>query len=124
MMSEPDPFSHLFCNFSSKVVSSEIFNPYPFILGIKRPDAKLFACITEDMISQRVTLVPDYARGLYAVTALLSKAAPLTDLYLYLQDHPLQNPAKAKVHCERGFAPLRRAVKFYLKVSLYRIVPT
>ena len=118
MMSEPDPFSHLFCNFSSMIVSSEIFNPHPFMLGIKRPNAKLFACITEDMISQRETLVPYYTQGLYAVTTLLSKAAPFTDLYLYLQDHPLQNPAKAKVHCEHGFALLRWAVKVYLKVSL------
>ena len=106
------------------IVSSEIFNPYPFILGIKRPDAKLFACITENMISQRETLVPDYALGFYTVTTLFSKAAPLTDLYLYLQDHPLRNPAKAKVHCEHGFALLRWAVKVYLKVSLYRIAPT
>ena len=106
------------------IVSSEIFNPYPFIMGIKRPDAKLFACINEDPISLRKTLGPDYQLGIYGVTTLLAKAAPLTDLYFYLQDHPLQNPAKAKVHCERGFAPLRRAVKVYLKVSLYRIVPT
>jgi hypothetical protein len=124
MMSEPDPFSHLFSHFSLMTVSSEIFNPYPFILGIKQPNAKLFAYITEDLTSQRVTLVPQYLQGLDAVMTLLSKAAPLTDLYLYLQDHPLQNPAKAKVHCDHGFTSLRLAVKVYLKVSFYRIVPT
>jgi hypothetical protein len=63
MMSESNPFSHLFWHFSLTIVSSEIFNPYPFILGIKRPDAKLFACIPEDMISQREILVPHYASG-------------------------------------------------------------
>ena len=94
------------------------------MLGIKRPDAKLFACIAEDLISQRETLVPWYSAGLDAVACLLSEAAPLTDLCLYLQDHPLQNPAKAKVHCEHGFASLRCAVKVYLKVNFYRIVPT
>jgi hypothetical protein len=121
MMSESNPFSPLFWHFSLTIVSSEIFNPYPFVLGIKRPDAKLFACITEDLISERENLVPSYAEGLLAVTLFLSKAAPLTDLYHYLRDHPLQNPAKAKVHCEHGFASLRLAVKFYLEVSFYRL---
>jgi hypothetical protein len=99
------------------IVPSEIFNPYPFIVGIERPDAKLFMSITEDMISQRKNFVPLYEHGLNAVTIFLSKAAPLDDLYFYLRDHPLQNPAKAKVHCEHGFASLRLAVKVYLEVS-------
>ena len=73
--------------------------------------------ITEDMIIQWDTLVPCYYVGLDAVASLLLKAAPLDDLYLYLRDHPLQNPAKAKVHCEHGFAGLRGAVKIYLEVS-------
>ena len=102
------------------IISSEIFNPYPFIVsGIERPDAKSFAFITEDMISQRDTLVPSCYAGLDGVATLLSKAAPLDDLYLYLRDHPLQNPAKAKVHCKHGFAKLRWAVKIYLEVSSY-----
>ena len=99
------------------IASSEIFNPYPFILGIERPDAKLFMSITEDFASQWAILVPNYSDGCRAVITLLSKAAPLTDLHFYLRDHPLQNPAKAKVHCERGFALLRLAVKVYLDVS-------
>ena len=74
---------------------------------------------TEAMISQRDTLVPDYDYGLDAVATLLSKAAPLDDLYLYLRDHPLQNPAKAKVHHEHGFSKLRLAVRDYLEVSSY-----
>jgi hypothetical protein len=74
----------------------------------------------EDFASREI-LIPDYAQGLGAVTILLSKAAPLTDLYFYLRDHPLQNPAKAKVHCEHGFASLRLAVKVYLDVSFYQI---
>ena len=74
--------------------------------------------ITEDMISQWDTLEPcHYYVGLGAVARLLFKAAPLDDLYLYLQNHPLQNPAKAKVHCEHRFAGLRCAVKIYLEVS-------
>ena len=71
------------------------------------------------MISERENLVPCYHEGLIAVATLLSKAAPLDDLYLYLRDHPLQNPAKAKVHCEHGFAGLRWAVKIYMEVSSY-----
>ena len=74
---------------------------------------------SEAMASNRNLLVPDYEDGLAGVTLLLSKAAPLTDLYLYLRDHPLQNPAKAKVHCERGFASLRLAVRAYLDVSFF-----
>ena len=98
-------------------VSSEIFNPYPFILDIERPDHNLFTSITDDMISQQHIFIPNYENGLYAVTILLLKAASLTDLYFCLQDHPLQNSAKAKVHCEHGFALLRVAVKVYLDVS-------
>ena len=79
-------------------VSSEIFNPFPFILGIERPDFNLFMSIPEAVISQREIFIPKYSEGLDAVTTLLYKAAPFTDLYLYLRDHPLQNPAKAKVH--------------------------
>ena len=99
------------------IVLSEIFNPYPFVLGIERPDAKFFMSITEDVASDRDILVPDYEEGLDAVTTLLSKATPFTDLYAYLRDHPLQNPAKDKVHCEHGFASLRFTVKAYLDVS-------
>ncbi|KAF8815007.1 hypothetical protein BYT27DRAFT_7201103 [Phlegmacium glaucopus] len=91
----------------------EIFNPYPFTTGIERPDAKLLS-LTEHVASQREILVPNYRAGLDAVSKLLLKAAPLTDLYICLRDHPLQNPAKAKVHCEHGFASLRLAVKAYL----------
>ena len=131
MTSELDWFSCLFWHFSLMIVPSEIFNPYPFIVGIERPDAKLFMSITEDIASQRKFLVPSYDRGLHVVTIFLSKAAPLNDLYLYLRDHPLQNPAKAKVHCEHGFASLRLAVKAYLEVSfqwlsfpfLYVLIP-
>ncbi|KAF8810496.1 hypothetical protein BYT27DRAFT_7186573 [Phlegmacium glaucopus] len=92
----------------------EIFNPYPFIVGIERPDAKLFMSLTEGIASRREILVSEYRKGLNAVTELLLKAAPLTDLYIYLRAHPLQNPAKAKVHCEHGFAFLRLAVKAYM----------
>ena len=88
-------------------------------MGIGRPDDKLFMSMTEDFASQQEILIPYYAQGLDAVTILLSKAGPLTDLYFYLRDHPLQNPAKAKVHCEHGFASLRSAVKVYLDVSFY-----
>ncbi|KAF8809224.1 hypothetical protein BYT27DRAFT_7254737 [Phlegmacium glaucopus] len=84
------------------------------VIGIKRPDAKLFMSLTEDVASQQEILVPYYRQGLDAVTRLLLKAAPLTDLYICLRDHPLQDPAKAKVHCEHGFASLRLAVKAYL----------
>ena len=98
-------------------VSSEIFNPYPFILGIEQPDANVFMSIPEAVASHREILIPRYREGLDAVIKLLSKAAPLTDLYLYLRDHPLQNPAKAKVHCEYGFCSLTSAVKAYLYVS-------
>ena len=103
------------------IVSSEIFDPYPFILGINRPDTKLFMSIPDDMILKRKTLVPKYDEGLVAVAILLWKAAPLTDLYFCLRDHPLQNPAKAKVHFEHGFASLRLSVKVYLDVSFYWI---
>ncbi|KAF8809774.1 hypothetical protein BYT27DRAFT_6516720 [Phlegmacium glaucopus] len=92
----------------------EIFNLYPFITGIERPDAKLFISLPEDLASRREILVPNYRDGLDAVSKLLSKAAPLTDLYIYLRDHSLQNPGKAKVHCEHGFSSLRLAVKSYL----------
>ena len=106
------------------IVSSEVFNPYPFILGIGQPHAQLFFSISEDIVaSQREILVQHYREGLDAVIRLLSKAAPLTDLYFYLRDHPLQNPVKAKVHCEHGFASLRLAVKVYLDVSCYRMSP-
>ncbi|KAF8809784.1 hypothetical protein BYT27DRAFT_6516884 [Phlegmacium glaucopus] len=99
---------------------NEIFNPYPFIMGIERPDAKLFMSLTEDVASRREILVPHYRQGLDAVSNLLLKAAPLTDLYICLRDHPLQNLAKAKVHCEHGFATLRLAVKVYLnKVNIF-----
>ena len=91
------------------------------MLGIERPDVKLFMSTTEAVTSQREILILLYREGLDAVTKLLSKAAPLTDLYLYLRDHPLQNPAKAKVHCEHGFGSLRLAVKAYLDVSLYSL---
>ena len=128
MMSKPDSFTLLFCHFSMMTVSSEIFNPSPFILGIERPDPKLFMSITNKMISKRETLLPNYHDGLNAVTILLSKAAPFTDLYFCLRDHPLQNPTKAKVHFEHGSAPLRSAalrlaVKVYLDVSFYWIFP-
>jgi hypothetical protein len=115
----------LFFGISMIIVSSEIFNPYPFILGIERPDANLFLSVSGDIVaSRREILVQYYQEGLDAVIKLLSKAAPLTDLYSYLRDHPLQNPAKAKVHCERGFASLRLAVKVYLDVSCYRMSPS
>ncbi|KAF8811829.1 hypothetical protein BYT27DRAFT_6437435 [Phlegmacium glaucopus] len=104
-------------------VSSEIFNPYPFITGIERPDTKSFMSLTEDVASWREILVPNYRRGLDAVTKFLSKAAPLTDLYIYLRDHPLQNPAKAKVHCEHGFIYLRLAVKAYLDKCQHLLGP-
>ncbi|KAF8810394.1 hypothetical protein BYT27DRAFT_7186617 [Phlegmacium glaucopus] len=93
---------------------NEIFYPYLFITGIERPDAELFMSLTDHVASQREILVPYYRSGLDAVTIFLLKAAPLTDLYICLRDHPLQNPAKAKVHCEHGFASLRLAVKAYL----------
>jgi hypothetical protein len=83
MMSESDPFSCLSWHFSL-IVLSEIFNPYPFILGIEQPNAKLFGCIIEDMISQRNILVPWYSEGFEGVTTLLSKAAPSTNLYFYI----------------------------------------
>ena len=67
---------------------------------------------------QRHTFVPDFDEGLDAVIKLLSKAAPLTDLYLYLRDHP----AKAKFHRESGFISLGLAVKAYLDVS-YQLFP-
>jgi len=102
-------------------VSSEIFNPYPFIMGIERPDAKLFMSIAENISSQREILIPFYGKGLDAVSILLFKAAPLADLYFCLRDHPLQDPAKAKAHCEHGFASLRLAVKVYLDVSCHRM---
>ncbi|KAF8809797.1 hypothetical protein BYT27DRAFT_7187682, partial [Phlegmacium glaucopus] len=92
----------------------EIFNPYPFITGIEHPDTKLFMSLPEDVASRWEILVPYYREGLDAVSQLLLKAAPLTDLYVYLRDHPLQNPAKAKVYCEHGFTSLRLAVKAYL----------
>ena len=41
---------------------------------------------------------------------------------LYRRDHPIQNPAKAKFHCEHGFAGLRWAVQVYLEVSSYRLL--
>jgi hypothetical protein len=91
------------------------------MLGIKQPDAKLFVCMTEHKVSHRNIPVPAYSEDLEGVITLLSKAAPLTDLYFYLRDHPLQNPAKTKVHCEHGFTSLRLAVKVYLEVSSYRI---
>ena len=117
-------FSLSFRHFSTIVITSEIFNPHP-LSGIERPDAKLFMSITGDMISQWDTLVPWYKAGLDAVARLLLKAAPSDDLYNYLRDHPLQNPAKAKVHCDHGFAFLRWAVKIYLKVSLHSVsLPT
>jgi len=95
--------------------SDEIFNPYPFVvLGIERPDINLFMSIPEAVTSQREILVPDYRKGLGALTTLLYRAAPSTDLYLYLRNHPLQNPAKAKGHCEHGFYLLRLAVKAHL----------
>ena len=105
------------------IVSSEIFNPYLFMLGIERPDVKLFMSIPEAVTSHREILILLYRRGLDAVIELLSRAAPLTDLYLYLRDHPLQNSAKAKVHCEHGFGSLRLAVKTYLDVSFYWLSP-
>ena len=121
--SEPGLFTLLFWYFSLITVSSEIFNPYLFILGIERPDVNLFMSTTEAVTSQQGVLIPEYWEGLDAVTKLLSKAAPLTDLYLYLRDHPLQNLSKAKVHCEYGFGALRFAVKAYLDVSFLLIVP-
>ena len=122
MTSEPGPLTLLFY-FSIITVSSEIFSPYLFILGIERPGFDLFMSMTEAVTSQREVLIPRYWDGLDAVTKLLSKAAPLTDLYLYLRDHPLQNLAKAKVHCEYGFGALRFAVKAYLDVSFLLIIP-
>ena len=104
-------------------VSSEIFNPYPFISGIERPDVNLYMSIPEAVTSHREIFISQYSEGLDAITTLLYKAAPLTDLYLYLRDHPLQNPAKAKVHCEHGFSPLRLAVKAYLDVSFTDFPP-
>ena len=105
-------------------VLSEIFNPYPFVaLGIDRPDFALFMSITESIISRRDILVPSYDEGLDAVIKILSKATPLIDLYFYLRDHPLQNPAKFKVHCEHGFGSLSLAVKAYLDVSFYSLSP-
>lgn len=53
------------------------------------------------------------------VTSL--QATPLTDPYFYLRDHSLQNPTKAKVHCEHGFSSLRLAMNIYLKVSFHRM---
>ncbi|KAF8815030.1 hypothetical protein BYT27DRAFT_6854424 [Phlegmacium glaucopus] len=100
----------------------EIFNPYPFTTGIKRPDAKLLS-LTEHIASQREILVSNYRTGLDAVSKLLLKAAPLTDLYICLRDHPLENPAKAKVHCEHGFASLRLAVKSYLDKCQHLLGP-
>ena len=88
-------------------------------MEIERPNAKLFMSLTEDVTSRRKVLVPEYGEGLDAVSKLLLKAAPLPDLYFHLRDHPLQNPAKAKVHCEYGFASLRSAVKVYLDVNFY-----
>ena len=85
--------------------------------------AKIFMSITENHNSQRYILVSDFENSLDALIQLLSKAAPFTDLYLYLRDHPLQNPPKAKVHCEHGFGFLRLAVKAYLDVSFYRLSP-
>ena len=105
------------------IVLSEIFNPYLFMLGIERPDVKLFMSIPEVVALHREILMPRYPRVLDGVIELLSRAAPLTDLYLYLRDHPLQNPAKAKVHCEHGFGSLRLAVKTYLDVSFYQLSP-
>jgi len=105
--------------------SDGIFNPYPFIvLGIERPDVNSFMSINETVILHwhREILTPDYSEGLDAVTTLLDKADPLTDLYLYLRDHPLQNPAKAKFHCDHGFGSLRSAVKAYLD-RCKRLVP-
>ena len=88
-------------------------------MGIERPNAKLFMSLTEDVTSRRKVLVPEYREGLDAVSKLLLKAAPLPDLYFHLRDHPLQNPAKAKVHCEHGFSSLRSAVKIYLDVNFF-----
>ena len=120
MTSKSESFIFLFRYFSVIILWSEIFNPYPFIvLGFERPDAKLFMYTTENMTSHREVLVPRYTHGLKGVTTLLSKAAPLTDLYIYLRNHPLQNPAKAKVHYEHGFFWLRLAVKDYLDVSFF-----
>ena len=74
-------------------------------------------------MSQRDIKVPYYDEGLEAVITLLSKAAPLTDLYFYLRDHPLQNSSKAKVHCEHGFGSLGLAVKAHLDVSFTDFLP-
>ena len=95
--------------------SSEIFNPYAFVM--ERPEAKLFMSITEDISSQREILVPNYQEGIDALSKILLKAAPITDLYFHLRDHPLQNPAKANIHCKDGLASLRSAVEDYLDVS-------
>ncbi|KAF8810404.1 hypothetical protein BYT27DRAFT_7186632, partial [Phlegmacium glaucopus] len=111
--SDVERYRHLLIDFFEDK-DHEIFNPYPFTIGIERPDTKLFMSLTEDVASQREILVPHYTKGLDAVTIFLSKATPLTDLYICLRDHPLQNPAKAKVHCEHGFVSLRLAVKVYL----------
>ena len=119
--SKPESFIFLFRYFSAMILSSEIFNPYPFIvMGFERPDARLFMSTAENMTSHGKMLIPWYPQGLKGVTTLLSKAAPLIDLYLYLRNHPLQNPAKTKVHCEHGFYSLRLAVKDYLDVSFFR----
>ena len=125
MTSKPESFIFIFRCFSAIILSSEIFNPYPFIvMGFQRPDAKSFMSTTENMVSHRDILVPEYIQGLKGVTTLLSKAAPLTDLYLYLRNHPLQSPAKAKVHSEHGFSTLRLAVKDYLDVSFFQSSPS
>ena len=123
MISESGQFTLLFEYFSTITISSEIFNPYSFILGIERPDVNLFMSIPEAVTSQREVLIPEYREGLDAVTTILYRTAPLTDLYLYLRDHPLQNPAKAKIHCEHGFGSLRLAVKDYLDVIFYPFLP-
>ena len=81
------------------------------IIGAKG-GAKLFISIHENIISQRHILERGFDVPL-AVAKLLSKAAPLNDLYSYLRAYSSQYPEHAEVYC----------VEAYLNVSFYRLSP-
>ena len=74
--------------------------------------AKLFMSINENIISQRHILGRGFD-GARVVAKLLSKAAPLNDLYSYLRAYCSQDPEQAQFYC----------VEAYLNVSFYRLSP-
>ena len=96
------------------IVLSTRWNPSCFIQPIGFNGAKLFMSINENIISQRHILGQGFNDDL-AMAKLLSKAAPLKDLYFYLRTYSskLGDPVRAEVSC----------VEAYLEVSFYRFTP-